>query len=210
MKLILIRHAESEHGRQGLIADVLGCRGLTVQGVQQAEQLATRLRTTGEASDCSVLLSSPVPRARQTAQIIQAALPIEAIHEASDLCEIRPGAADGLTRAAYEARFGAFDPVAEPQRPFAPGGESWSQFVTRVGTTLERLAVQYQDQTVVAVTHAGFIVAAFLCLFAIPRPGTGTSIDPRHTSLTIWRCRSRTWQLERYNDAWHLELPLLG
>lgn len=210
MKLILIRHAESEHARQGLIADVLGCRGLTVQGVQQAEQLAMRLRTTGEANDCSVLLSSPVPRARQTAQILQSALPVEGIHEASDLCEIRPDAAGGLSNAAYQARFGAFDPVAEPQRPFAPGGESWSHFVTRVDTTLERLAVQYPDQTVVAVTHAGFIVVAFLCLFAIPRPGTGTSIDPCHTSLTIWHCRSSSWQLERYNDAWHLDIPLRG
>src|SRR5579875_2217213 len=66
-----------------------------------------------------------------------------------------------------------FDLVTSPARAFAPGGESWQEFLERVRATLDRLAVRFAGQTVVAATHAGFIVASVLVLFDIPRPGTG-------------------------------------
>ncbi len=207
MKLILIRHGESAHGLHQYIADVGGCRGLTAHGIHQAERLATRFQTTGEVNDCTMLLSSPVPRARQTTHTLHSVLPHVSVQETADLCEIRPGVADGLTWDTYRTTYGAFDLVAEPHRPFAPQGESWSQFTARVQRTLEQLARQYQNQTVIAVSHAGFIVVAFLSLFAIPRPGTRTRLDPRYTSLTIWTMDTQGWRLERYNDARHLDGP---
>jgi hypothetical protein len=53
--------------------------------------------------------------------------------------------------------------------------------------THQRLADRFAGQTVVAVTHAGFVVASLLVLFDIPRPGTGASLEPSYTSLTEWR-----------------------
>lgn len=60
-----------------------------------------------------------------------------------------------------------------------------------------------RGQTVVAATHAGFIVASFLTRFAIPRPGTGTRIDPDFARLTEWRVQQGSWRLVRYNDTAH-------
>ncbi len=207
MKLILLRHAESHHSKQQQIADVHGCHGLTPHGVVQAHRLAARLHSTGEFRDCTTLFCSPVARARQTLDIIRAAIPLPAVEIDPDLREVLPGLADGLTWDTYHTRYGAFDLVAEPDRPFAPEGESWTQFIARVATTLNRLATRYPQQTVVAMTHAGFIVGALLTLFAIPRPGTGARFEPKYTSLTMWHKVDGHWQLERYNDAWHLEHP---
>lgn len=203
MRLILIRHGDSEHSRRGIIAGMSGCLGLTSAGYAQAQALGNRLKTTKEIEECDVLLSSPVLRARQTAEVLQPALLMDAVEEDADLCELLPGDADGLSREIYESRFGTFDLTAFLERPFAPGGESWAVFEARVRSTQERLAHQYAGKTVVAVTHAGFIVVFLLTLFAIPRPGTGARFDPTHTGITELRV-GREWILERYNDAGHL------
>lgn len=206
MRLVLIRHAESRHSLRGVIGGPAGCSGLTERGVEQARALADRLRATGELSDCRALLCSPWPRARQTADILAGALPVGSIEEAAELCELHPGDADGLAWEEYRARYGAFDPQAFPDRPFAPGGESWSDFIGRVQSTLDRLAARFDGQTVVAVSHAGFIVGAFLVLVDAPlrRPGMRLWLDPAHTALTERRVSGATWRLVRYNDASHL------
>jgi broad specificity phosphatase PhoE len=204
MRLVLIRHGESEHTFRGIIADVSGCTGLTEQGTNQVQSLADRLRATGELNDCRALLSSPVPRARQTAAILASALPIAPIEEDDNLCEVRPADADGLSWEAYRARYGTFDLPTCPSRPFAPGGESWSAFLHRVRATHQRLAERFAGQTVVAVTHAGFIVASLLVMFDIPRPGTGARLEPDHTSLTEWHVTGTGWTLVRFNDTGHL------
>ena len=112
------------------------------------------------------------------------ALPAGPIEEDCDLCELHPGAADGLSWEAYRATYGAWNLLISPTRPFAPGAESWVEFAQRVRATLERLAERFAGQTVVAVTHAGFIVVSVLVLFDIPRPGTRAHLDPGFTSLT--------------------------
>lgn len=204
MRLILIRHAESEHAFRRVIADVKGCTGLTERGFQQAHMLASRLRATGEANDCATLLSSPVLRARQTADALLSVLPVRTVAIVPGIREIHPGVADGLTLKEYGATFGAFDLVASPDRPFAPGGESWLGFVNRVRATMTRLAEQFDGKTVVAITHAGFIVASVLALFDIPRPGTGARLEPVYTSLTERHFSDGVWQLVRFNDVYPL------
>ena len=70
--------------------------------------------------------------------------------------------------------------------------------------TLDSLAARHAGETVVAVTHAGFIVAALLDRFAIPRPGTGAWLEPAHTGMTEWRVLDGRWTLARFNDTAHL------
>jgi broad specificity phosphatase PhoE len=128
MRLVLIRHGESKHVVSNIVGGPLGCQGLTPRGREQAERLAERLRRSGELADCAALLASPWRRARQTAEILLSSLPLTAVSEEPNLCELLPGQADGLNWDAYRAHYGMFDLVAEPERPFAPGGESWLAF----------------------------------------------------------------------------------
>ena len=204
MRLILVRHGESHHAKRGVIVGDVGCTGLTDRGIDQADRLANRFRLTGEVEDGVALLSSPFLRAYQTAEVLEKALPGSRIEIDNDLVEVRPGRADGLSWNEYRSRFGAFDLPAEPERPFAPGGESWSDFVRRVRAVLDRLAERFDGQTVVAVTHAGFIVLTLLDLFSIPPAVKRARLDPIHTSLTEWQVSNNVWRLERYNDAYHL------
>lgn len=203
MRLILIRHGASVHGERGIIASGSGCGGLTELGFQQADLLAQRLRTAPDVAHGCVLLSSPALRAYQTAAALAGVIASGAVIKDNDLTEIKTGDAEGLTWDAYQAQYGAFDLPAEPTRPFAPGGESWQQYIERVRTALERLAQTYADQTVLVTTHAGFIVATMLVIFDIPRTRRGW-LDPAHTSMTEWGVDSERWTLVRYNDATHL------
>lgn len=205
MRLLLIRHGESAHAQLGLVAGERGCPGLTRRGQDQARALRQRLAATGPQAD--VLLSSTVPRARQTAFLLAPALPsTDGIQFDRGLREPDPGEGDGLTIAQFAARYGSLDPSTHPDRPISPGGESWTDFVRRVRGTLDGLPARYPHQTVAAVTHAAFIVQAFLTLFAVPRPGTGTRIDPGFASLTQWEYSEsdRRWRLDVYNDTSHL------
>ena len=64
---------------------------------------------------------------------------------------------------------------AEPDRVFAPEGDSWMSFHDRVRGALDRLAREYTGQTVVAVCHAGVIMASMRLLLGVPAPWTGAA-----------------------------------
>jgi probable phosphoglycerate mutase len=200
----LIRHGESYSAVEQTIADVAGCKGLTEKGFHQIDLLAKRCAATGEVSDCTTFLSSPIPRARQTAERLLAVLPVDSYREEPDLRDLVPGEADGLSFPAYAERFGRFNLLDEPDRAFAPGGESWTTFTARVRQTLQRLRTEYEGQTVVAACHAGFIVISLIELFAIPRPGTQAYLSPTYTGITELQFAGNRWTLVRYNDTAHL------
>ncbi|GIH05421.1 phosphoglycerate mutase [Rhizocola hellebori] len=205
MRLLLVRHGESWHSLRQVVAGPLGCPGLTAHGREQAAAL--RRRWAGGAAAVDVLLSSAAARARETAEILGRDRWPAAVRAIDcDLCELHPGDGDGLSVQEFGIRYGSFDWLAEPDRPVAPGGESWNQFTSRVQRTMDRFARDYAGQTVLAVTHAGFLVWSLFHLFAIPRPGTGARIDPDFTSVTEWEyLRSeRAWRLVAYNDTAHL------
>ena len=210
MRLTLIRHAISKHILDGIISGVKSCPGLSEDGYTQARLLADRFRRTGDHNSSQVLLTSPVLRARQTADIIAQAFPLGSPAIDPGLVELIPGDADGLTQSQYRERYGDFHPENDPGRLFAPNGESWSGFMERVTLTLDRLAAQYASQDVVAVTHAGFIVASFIVLFQLSHFDSQTgsrsraTINPLNTSLTVWQEEQGAWQLLRYNDTSHL------
>src|SRR4051794_34942778 len=140
MRLILIRHGASLHQMRGIIAGGLSCPGLTEDGFKQVHLLAARLSTMPEITKCHTLLSSPVLRAYQTAEVLETKLGINPIITDSDLTEVHTGAAEGLTSEAYRTQYGEFDLPTNPSRAFAPGGENWLQFIGRIQTTLNRLA----------------------------------------------------------------------
>lgn len=79
MRLALVRHGEAEVLNRRIIGGPTGCLGLTPHGHAQAEALARRLASTGELADCSALLCSPLPRARETAAVLARVLPVSEI-----------------------------------------------------------------------------------------------------------------------------------
>jgi probable phosphoglycerate mutase len=205
VRLVLVRHGEAEVFKRRKIGGPTGCAGLTSLGRAQAEALALRLEASGELSECSALLCSTLPRARETAALLQRALGVQEIVEDCELCELHPGVADGMTLDEYSARYGIFDFVRHPDRPFSPEGETYNEFMRRIRRALDALAMEYADRTVVVVSHGGFVVGSLILNLDIPRPGTGTHLDTANTGLTEWRVsHDGTWTLVRHNDTAHL------
>ena len=205
MRLILVRHGEAHAGFDGVIAGVTGCSGLTDHGRRQAEVLRDHLAVSGRVR-AGVLLTSELPRAIETADIIAPGLGIEPAGRECDLCEVHTGEADGLAWAEYTAKYGSFDMEAEPDRVFAPAGESWNSFHERVELTLCRFADEYPDDTVVAVCHAGVIMASVRVLLGVSHPGTGAKLRPTNTGLTEWEHdpTNDRWTLRSFNETGHL------
>ena len=137
--MILVRHGEAYAGFHGPIAGPTGCAGLTPHGRLQAEALREHLAWTGQVR-ADLLLASVLPRAIETARIVAPGLRLELSGQDCDLCEFNTGEADGMDWLDYNDRYGSFDMEAEPDRLFAPGGESWNSFHERVSRTLERFA----------------------------------------------------------------------
>jgi probable phosphoglycerate mutase len=203
--LILVRHGEAHAGFHGPIAGEKGCRGLTDYGRTQAEALRDHMAG-ADILQADVLLSSTLPRAIETAEIIAPGVGLELSGRRHDLCEVLTGEADGLDWSEYAGTYGSFDMEGEPDRFFAPGGDSWNSFHERVRSMLASLAEEYDGKRVVAVCHAGVIMASMRELLGIPHPGNATQLRPTNTGLTEWGWdgERRRWSLHTFNDSGHL------
>jgi probable phosphoglycerate mutase len=204
MRLILVRHGDANAGFHGVIGGPTGCTGLTRRGREQATALRDHLAVSGRVR-ADVLLASVIPRAIETAEIIAPGLGIATFGRECDLCEVHTGEADGLEWAEWGVRYGSFDMEADPDRLFAPEGESWNSFHERVQQVLDRLAKEYEGRTVVAVCHAGVIMASMRMLLGVGRPGTGR-LQPTNTGLTEWEWEPEPgrWTLHSFNETSHL------
>jgi len=205
MRLILIRHGDALAGFSGVIGGRTGCTGLTQLGRRQAEALRDHLASSGRVK-ADVLLVSEIPRAIETAQIIAPGLGLQIARHECDLCEVHTGDADGLAWEEYTVRYGSFDMQAEPDRVFAAGGDSWNSFHERVQRFVERLAADHPDETVVAVCHAGVIMAAVRGVLGIPHVGSRAQLRPSNTGLTDLEHDPvlDRWSLHSFNEASHL------
>src|SRR5262245_12767761 len=123
MRLILVRHGDAHAGFEGVISGRTGCIGLTDLGRRHAEALRDHLASSGRVR-ADVLLASELPRAIETASIIAPGLGLETFDQECDLCEVHTGDADGLAWTEYATRYGSFDMKSDPDRVFAPQGES--------------------------------------------------------------------------------------
>jgi 2,3-bisphosphoglycerate-dependent phosphoglycerate mutase len=210
-RLVLIRHGESRSAVDRIVGGHQGCTGLSELGRRQAEALRDRLARTGELGDASVVLTSVLPRAIETADIIAPALGGLAAHQHCDLCEIHPGDADGLTWEEFEARYRNTPASRSPYQPGAPGGESRAEFFLRVGTALRRAADENAGRTVIVVCHGG-VIEGSLAAFGNQPLRRSFDLNIENTSLTEWTRPADNgspggearWRLVRFNDSAHL------
>ncbi len=208
-RLYLIRHGESAPNITPIMGGMRGDSGLTPVGVSQAERLRDRLEATGEIA-ADVLIASPLPRARQTAEIIAQALRLPLLMD-DEVQEIRVGEADGLHPDEARARYG-WNGTPDVYQPIAPGGESAGEFLLRVGRALTRIVHQHAGKTVVIICHGGVIDGSLTCFMGLSTlRGSPVHLHTQPTSITGWEHRvaeegRSPWWLLGYNDALHLRV----
>lgn len=206
-RLVLIRHGESVAQVEQFVSGHETCRGLSDLGRRQVEALRDRLARTGEIQ-ADVLLTSLLPRAIETAQIVAPAIGgLEAIQDC-ELCEIHPGESEGLGWAEFQSQY--LGDSWDPEVPADPGGESWMAFAERVAKALRRYAEDHAGRTVVAAVHGGVIEHSFSAFLDL-HPAHGGLGYVQNSSITEWRYGSLPfrgqeprWRLVRFNDAAHL------
>jgi broad specificity phosphatase PhoE len=123
---------------------------LSDEGLAQARKLAARLKDIG----ISAIYSSPLLRARQTAEAIAAHHRVEVKTE-PDLREIDCGDWEGLKVADVLEQFPELEKLRreEPMKFAAPNGEPMLQFAKRVISAIQRVAASHADETICVVAH---------------------------------------------------------
>lgn len=150
MRLIIVRHGESEWNRIGRYQGQLDAP-LSQLGLRQAEALAERLRD----EPLDRIFTSPLQRAARTAAAIARHHPDLPFETEPALLEINHGDWQGLMSDQVIARYaaGLREWRAHPTRAQMPGGESFSNILKRVLDFKEQLCVEHQGANILVSTH---------------------------------------------------------
>lgn len=199
MRLIPIRHGETEWNLIGREMGHLDSP-LTERGIAQARAVARRIAELRPG----VLYTSDLGRAVQTAEIIQLATGLTAVREPA-LRERHMGVLQGLVRAEaqklYPAVFAEYD--ANGFFGSLPGGETVRERTERSVRILTAIAEKHPDQTVVAVTHSGFLMGFVEHVLGLG-PGNGWRFERQNASYNAFLYERGVWRLETWNDTAHL------
>src|SRR5947209_12173794 len=144
MRLFLVaRHGQSLFNVEQVVNGVptLG-RGLSEQGIEEAERLAGQLA----ALPLDLVAVSPFPRALQTANIALAGREVPHLVD-EDLGDVRIGKLEGRSLDAYRE-----SPAHSNRKERFPGGESLDEAALRYAAAFGRLLTR-NEQTTLVVCH---------------------------------------------------------
>jgi probable phosphoglycerate mutase len=202
-ELLIARHGEAHCNREQLIGGPRGCRGLTNQGRRQIERLAQHLSQQQHERPIHGLYTTPLQRARESAAIIGAFLGLDPEIDA-DLAEQDHGTADGRPWVEVVSEYGDI-PALDADRPLAPGGESWRQYLNRSSIALGRIIARHDGQRIFIVGHGETVDTTFKYFFGITPETRQTAIVAAHyASLTIWSQQPLSWTRPHAGERWVL------
>jgi broad specificity phosphatase PhoE len=150
LRLILIRHAETQWNKERRIQGGSSDTGLSEVGLSQARQLASFF----EKDDINVIASSPLQRALDTANFIAQPHKIQ-VKVDERLREIEVGDLEGLSWANLDTSFTQFllQKWQGGGTKNLPGGESFVQLQQRVWDSVEQLQNECNSDNVIIVSH---------------------------------------------------------
>jgi broad specificity phosphatase PhoE len=159
--LLLVRHGQTEWNVTG---QIMGQRPVPLNetGESQAARLAEFLRS----RPVQAVYTSPVVRARRTANILAAALGLE-VREEPGLCEIGCGEWEGRYWSELTDDLVRQDFYLKPQEARPPGGETLREVQARAVAVVRRLCSGVEGCQLVLVSHADVlraILAHYLAL----------------------------------------------
>ncbi|MGH3721595.1 MAG: histidine phosphatase family protein [Pseudonocardiaceae bacterium] len=214
-RLILVRHGQAHCNVRGVIGGPRGCTGLTEHGRHQARLLARRLATEHTRAPITAAYTTPLPRVRETADIIATELG-SPITTHADLREPDYGDADGAPWTDVVAAFGRI-PALHGDQPIAPGAEAWSTYLHRAGNALRDILTRHTEESVLIVGHGETITAAAHLFFGLAAPHRASAAFAAHyASITRWEQQPLAWTqpdagwrwtLLCHNDTAHLTTP---
>jgi broad specificity phosphatase PhoE len=151
--IFLARHGESDWNVEKRFQGHSD-RPLTERGREQAHALADLVG----AEKIDAVYTSPLSRARETAEIVAARAGLEAV-ALPELREVDTGNWSGLSRADVEARFPEGFARWRSGGSGWENGESYDEMAERVIGALRKIAEDHPDGRVLVISHGGPIRA---------------------------------------------------
>jgi len=198
-QIALVRHAETAWNREEVFrgrADI----PLSDRGCKQASLLGQALA----GRRIEAVYSSPLSRARDTAEAIAAALGVGvAVDER--LVDMNYGEWEGHPRREVELRWPELYAtwVNDPARFAAPGGETLSQVMERVRPALLEIAERHRDGGAAVVSHR--VICKLVLCWAL---GAGEEAFWRArvdtASISLLEAGPKGWVVVGSNDVCHL------
>ena len=185
MYICVIRHGETDWN---VIGKLQGREDvpLNQNGVSQAERCALSLLKW----KWKAIITSPLLRASQTAEIIARTLNTQEIYEDIDLIERDYGEASGLTVEERVVRF--------PDSHYT-GIEDWTILRDRVYRSLLRSADRFSPDNIIVVSH-GSAINSILAELSNHEIGTGKT-RLKNTCINVLECKNRSFTVAFYNKT---------
>ncbi len=155
MKLLFIRHGQTDFNKNKIPQGQEIDSSLNAEGIQQVEAAIPHM-----PSDIDFIISSPLKRASQTADILNKALG-KAIRYDDHIKELSYGSLAGKPWPEIVAETGDPD-IKEKDRNMNFnyrnfGGEAVIDVQNRVAQFVDNMKAQYPDKTILVTTHGGVI-----------------------------------------------------
>ena len=180
----LLRHGQTDWNINFLLQGVTDIP-MNQTGIEQVKLAAQAIR----AEDWDVVLTSPLSRARQTAEIIANQHGYTEIIEQDLLIERSFGEAEGLSHEQWRAKYSNLDVI--------PGGESRTQLAERSRLLLETISKELAGKRVLAISH-GALIRALIAIASnneLPRDGERLG----NASLNVVKHIDNSWQVVNYS-----------
>jgi len=159
MKLILVRHGQTEENVKGLLQGQGINSFLNNKGIEQAKKLARRLKK----EKINVIYSSDLQRALKTAEEVMSFQSSAKLVSAQWLRERNLGIYEGRKSTEY------YQDVEKSSLPFhifkPSGGESLFELYSRVENSFKKIIKKHKDDTVLLVSHGGVSTMLLLKIF---------------------------------------------
>nr|WP_230156132.1 histidine phosphatase family protein [Peribacillus sp. Bi96] len=185
--ICLVRHGQTDWNAQGKLqgqTDIL----LNEHGKIQARQCGEFLMK----EDWDVIITSPLIRARETADIIAHYMDVPVI-EKIEFIEKNFGVAEGLTSAEREAKY--IDKVY-------PGQESQESLRNRLMKGLQEIQKEFPKKRVILVAHGAVI--HFILRLMSNESIVSTEMRLFNACLSTIRFEADSWIINDFNQVTHL------
>jgi len=160
VKIIFVRHGESEKNVLGVKSRAYDKLPLTKKGEGQAERVTDKIN-----EEIDLIVSSPVLRCRQTAEILNKRFGVEVIYDKL-IEEYNSGEWDDLSREELLRNKDKInydkvkvDPEAKYNYRLGKTGEKREEIVKRAGKFIQKVVDNYLGKTIIVVSHAGINAA---------------------------------------------------
>jgi uncharacterized phosphatase len=140
----LLRHGQTDWNINFLLQGVTDIP-MNETGMEQVRLAARAIR----ANDWDVVITSPLTRAKQTAEIIASQVGFDEVLEHELLIERSFGEAEGLSHEQWRAKYSNLDEI--------PGGESRTQLAARSRLLLDHISSEFKGKRVLAISHGALI-----------------------------------------------------